>query len=585
MEAEDIWISISGFVTFPFPTSSIVDGAICSGQLEASNIRLRTTCARLLQTDASLSSSTPTSDLVAERDLLQALANVDEAVVRSDSTLNARVQRSNNSSNMFDATLRAMTERRSDRMDEASLDVIKADAQWQKATMEKAKAEAERDALADAMNAQATLVVALVGMVARCSGMMDDASRSLRAALEEQEDPNLRCITQSIVTRLQGMSGMNIEAFKALLGHDPEGCRSLGKDALTTFSGYSAARSSAHSVPPSGAHSALKGKNIRRPSSYGANSPSRRGTKSPRKSLRSSIAPQPYRRPVEKDKEKKSVQWRDEAGQGGLDDRTVVVDTTVTELMLPAVAVSSPEVVSTGSSSGTTHRSGTSLGGSESEWEDEKTEDSFNASFLRGPLRDAGARRPRASRLDPSFLKSKTRIGSTLGSLAECEENISPLRSSASPVMPLGDRSMNSLPELHVAKGKDRHGYTDTARRVPATPRVMGSSIKARRRSNIGPMRSEKSRRRSSMIPEPSPSEDSASSGRRIATMHDQRTPAKRPRRVSLLGKGSLRANAPPTRPPMMQTTSSVGFSILTPDPNASADLSYRGNGLRPTWR
>jgi kinesin family protein 18/19 len=75
-----------------------------------------------------------------------------------------------NASNIFEAMLRAVTERRSDRLDEVSTENVKLDARWRKAAMEKIRAEAERDAMKHAMAEQAKMLVDLLGMVGKVHG-------------------------------------------------------------------------------------------------------------------------------------------------------------------------------------------------------------------------------------------------------------------------------------------------------------------------------------------------------------------------------------------------------------------------------
>ena len=125
-------------------------------------------------------------------------------------------------------------------------------------------------------------------------------------------------------------------------------------------------------------------------SSYGSiASPPRRTYRTPRKSLRSSIT-QSFRRVS--DKEKKNVQWRDEAGQGDLDDGGLRVDPPVICVTAVEGGVSTPSAETRAVSVG-----------SESEWEDEKTDDSLSMSFMSSSSlhdmpskRSGGTKRPRA---------------------------------------------------------------------------------------------------------------------------------------------------------------------------------------------
>ncbi|KIJ70343.1 hypothetical protein HYDPIDRAFT_78727 [Hydnomerulius pinastri MD-312] len=560
--------------------ASIVDGASCAGKISAAEVKLRAIRVRLAQIDAqATSSSSPLSpDLEAERALLQALAGPEEQAVKSDSSLNARLSRSQNSRSMFEATLRAVSERRSDKLEEVSIENVKADAKWRKAEMERVRAEAEKDAVKESFQSQAEMVVTLLGMVGRCTVVLGEASRLLRTAVEDGKD-GMEGTVRAMAASLKTIAEKNDDAFAVLLGQTTAAYAQAGSSAIDSFSNQSILQSytripSRSSLPP-----AVRS---RRSSFNNIASPPRRAYKSPRKSLRSSVG-QPYRRVS--DKEKKVVQWKDEAGQGDLDDAGQK------EVPPPVISITSTD---SAESIGRSH----SVAGSESEWEDERTDDSFNLSFVALPnretasassssLRSSTNKRPRASRLDPGFLKGKGL--SSLGCLEEADENGSPVRRAP----PLSDRSMNHFSRnddessmLHLPKRGD-HNASPSRRQPTSAPRLNASTSKSgRRRSNVGPMRSEKTRRRSSMIPQPSGSSDEmqeSSGPRRVETIG--RSPAKRPKRLSLLGNASrsLRVKGPNALSSMAMLTVPAAA-----DPNVSisaADSSMRLNTSRPTWR
>ncbi|KAF9820955.1 hypothetical protein IEO21_00932 [Rhodonia placenta] len=596
---------------------SIVDGASCAGKIAVAEAKLKVIRARLVQLDTQASSSSALpSDLEAERELLKALAGPEEEVIKAQSALNVRVQRSSNSSAMFDATLRAVGERRSDKLDEFAVDNVKLDARWRKAEMERVKAEARQEVLQEAVTRQAEVVVSLIGMVSRCTVMLGDASRILGTAVAEGRD-GMEATVKALSSSLKHVAEGNDEVFKTLLGHSiaayAVGAAPQGPSSLDNFKGYPTTLGigRAASGPIAPQHGKPRLSLSRRSSSYGASVPSsplRKAHKSPRKSLRSSMASAalPYRRVSDKDKGKrKGVQWRDEAGQGDIDDGGVgAVGPTITVFSSPdTTTIFSAGASTVGSSSASTSTrsmSGLSL---ESEWEDEKTDDSLQFSFAQPSMHDASSssisavrKRPRASRLDPSFLKSKSR-GSTLGSLAEDDEDCAAAQGSPTKRLgPLSDRNMNraSSPEgstsststigaLHIPKGRERHSGSP-AKRVPLTPKAVGLSKSMRRRSNIGPTRSDRPRRRSSMIPQLSPvdrdANDSGNSShilgksmggaRRVPFGNGERSPAKRPKRMSLLSLSSAKSGA--------------SARLKLPDANSSADISFRGMG-KPTWR
>ncbi|TFK43214.1 kinesin-like protein [Crucibulum laeve] len=585
--------------------TSIIDGATCSGKMSVAKAKLSAIQARLAQ----ISNEPSSSSLEAERALLQALAVPEEEAIKPSSTLSVRVQRSSNSNAMFDATMRAVSERKSEKLDDVSVENVKLEASCKRAEMEKVKAESERNAMRSAVEDMSEIMVKLLGLLGRCTVITGEAVTVLGGPMDGEEGS--QTTVKKVAGLLTAVKEKNDETFKKLVGHSTESYvvadPALLTSSLDVFKGYGATFTRRISSGPAVLQQAARGPNSRRSSAYGTHSvstsPPRRSHKSPRKSHRSSIVSAPYRRVSDKEKKGmksgKSVQWRDEAGQGEIDDSG--------SKPLPAVSVIPASPANEPSSSISVPRPITpprssSVAGSESEWEDEneKTDDSFNLSFLSasqsGPTqqssssRTVGGKRARPSRLDPSFLKSRTRA-SALGSLAEGDESASPERRT----YPLSDMSMNQLPSsdsgssdsrsfsgnsLHLPKGHDRvHG--SPSRRGPSTPSksasVSGRPGTSRRRSNIGPMRNEKGRRRSSMIPQPSSPNGEGKGGPRRVLLASPGKRAKRPSLTKSTSGGSVRLKPLPI--------SSSSLSIMpVMDPNASADMSMNKSN-RPTWR
>ncbi|KAJ7117340.1 kinesin-like protein [Mycena crocata] len=586
--------------------ASIVDGASCTGKISAAKVKLIAIHARLAEINGRSSPSRSLSaDLEAERALLQALAGPEEDAIKSDSALTVRLKRSSNSSAMFDATMRAVSERRSEKLDDVSADNVKLDARCSKAEMEKAKAEGERDALKDAVQDMAEVMVNLVGMLGRCTVLVGDAAKVLSGP-GGPDDAN------KVAGLLTTMKEKNDENFMRMVGHSTEAyTNDRGIAALESFNGYSTSYTRRISSGPAALQQAsARTTTTRRSSSYGskssmantsmsstsAGSP-RRTYRTPRKSLRSSM--QPYRRVSDKDKKGvgKNVQWRDEAGQGDLDAVSVIpADLSSSSWSASSSSNDAPAVAHPQRSM--------SLGGSESEWEDEneKTDDSVSLNFLSvslpastrdstatssrsyGSLGAGGARRSRPSRLDPSFLKSKTK-GSALGSLAEDDESSSSPEKPHYNHRPLSD-VINQLDNSNGEGRRSGSGNSSKSReRLPPGGRLangsnagLGRSGSGRRRSIVGPMRNEKGRRRSSMIPQLSPANAEAPKMRRVLLA----SPSKRVKRVSL-------TKVPATKAPKLSTGSTLlaNLSALAPpglDPNVSADLSMN-KGAKPTWR
>ncbi|KAF9475943.1 kinesin-like protein [Pholiota conissans] len=587
--------------------SSIVDGAICSGKLTIAKVKLDAIRARLAQIDSTDSSSASQAEIA----LLKALAGPEEEVVQHGSALNIRLQRSSNSNAMFDATMRAVSERKSERLDEVSHEIVKLETSLRKATIEKLKAENEGEAMREAVTDMADVMVRLVGMLGRCTVLVGEAAHALRNPPDTEDG---RAVTAlNIAKMLENMRVKNDDTFKQLLGHSTESYivkEHIELSVFDTFQNYGTTFMKRVSSGPAVLQQGMtRLSGSRRLSVYDntsiSASPPRRSHKSPRKSLRSSLASQPYRRAPEREKKAvktvKNVQWRDEAGQGSIDDGGRASAPAVVVQVIPA----SPASDIIPSSSKPSLRAPSPLSrpasalGSESDWEDdnERTDDSMSVSFqsasASGPSNLSNSstpfrtsRRPRASRLDPTFLKSKSK-SSSLASLREDDETESrgqPLSDMNMNRMGSNDDSSGSDNNLHIPKVHDRTPGSP-GRRAPSTGKASLSASTSktigRRRSNIGPVRNEKTRRRSSVIPPVPPLPDDLPKGGSVRRVLISTSPGKRPKRLSLtraVNTGSLKVKS-------AGSSASVANLSAIFDANTSGDLSAAGKSYRPTWR
>ena len=550
--------------------SVITDGSRCQGRIVAAKSKCDAIRARLSQIDAgSLSPTGLSADLAAERSLLLALLQSEEQALKPDSILATRVQRSNNSTSMFEAMLRAVVERRSDRLDEQSMENLKLDVRWRRSEMERAKAEGFREAAQGVIAEQAKTIVGLLGIIGKYKVVSSEAGKLLETSLEEKRE-SLEDTVGVVASSMKTISTSTDEALRTLVGN------SVSLDLPpTSYKDYSSRRASTiPSIPTIKAHLASPSKKSHR------NSPKKGRTSIPKRRLSDQEKALQKEREKEK-REKKGVQWRDEAGKGHLAESESMIISVSPSVESASDLLEVPSIPP---------RS-TSRTGSESEWEDEKSDDSFNFSFLSMPGRDSlslAGKRPRSSRMDPGFLKSK---GSTLASLTEDDrENESP-RSARTirRVSPLSDRCMNvntpsestsaggikPMGALHVPKVWDAH-LDSPAKRIPPTPRSFGTKS-GRRRSNIGPMRSERVRRRSSLIHQlPQDANTSINIGpKRVLTESSARRSPGKPKRLSLLS-ARLGATGKLRRP------STLGMLSFSGDASM-ADLSARGN--KPTWK
>jgi kinesin family protein 18/19 len=552
--------------------SVIIDGSRCQGRIAAAKTKCDTIRSRLGQIDAeSLPPAGLSTDRAAERSLLLALLQSEERVLRPDSPLASRVHRSNNSTSMFEAVLRAVVERRSDRLDEQSIENLKLDARWRKSEMERAKAEGFCEVAQGIIAEQTKTIVGLLGIIGKHEVVFSETSRLLETSLVEKKD-DVADTVGVVTSSMKAVSTNSDEALKTLIGNATSLDTPLGsyKDPSSSANRRT---STILPIPVIKTHLASPSKKPHR------NSPKKGRTSIPKRRLSDQEKALQREREREK-KEKKGVQWKDEAGKGCLAESESMIISVSPSVESASELLDAPSLPP---------RS-VSRAGSESEWEDEKTDDSFNFSFSSMSGRDSLSfgKRPRPSRMDSGFLRSKG--SATLASLAEDDrENETPKTvRTARRVSPLSDRCMNvnAPPEnisvsgikpmsiLHVPKVRDGHPDSPT-RRIPPTPRSFGTKP-ARRRSNIGPMRSERARRRSSLIPQlPQDANTSTSAGPKRVLMESstRRSPGK-PKRLSLLS-ARLGATGKTRRP------STLGMLSFSGDVSL-ADLSARN---KPTWK
>ncbi|KIJ56657.1 hypothetical protein M422DRAFT_22805 [Sphaerobolus stellatus SS14] len=513
---------------------SIMEGATCQASLNIAQSKVQAIRRRMAEIDAISVNGILSSDLQAERALLLSLLEPEEQILHADSAFRARLRKASNTSSMFDATLKAMCQRRHDKLDDVALDNVALDAKAKRAVVEQVKAEAEANAYKAVVERQTELLTNLTGILARCTVMLKDSSQRLLTAAASPE--TLETVTQSLPSYLQRLAEANDASFATLFGSSTSSyVPNAFASSLSSFAGYA-------KPAPISAYAGPSITTLRRSPRHLSNETvsSPRKSKSPRKSsaVRSAV-------PL---KEKKSLRWKDEAGQGDLHEGPI----------FNASSVGIDSSVSQQTSS---------VAGSESDWEDEKPEDSSNISVSMTSTTGT-AKRPRSSRLDPGYLKASK--SSLLASLPEIDSPaMSILGRHSGPLSDRGNQmdmdSSDSFSLLAIPKGKNSS----------ATPRMPSSMARSnRRRSQIGPIRSEKtSRRRSSLIPQPSPPHGSKTSvvgGARRVPIESVRSPAKRAKRNSLLS--------------VSRAGRSSRTSVSSPS-DQNATLFFPTNGSKPTWK
>lgn len=462
----------------------MADGAACAGTVQVANILLQHLRTRLDLINSNSVDGQMSPHLAAERDLLSSLIDTEENTLQSDSAAQKRIRRSDNTSNMFTAMLRAVCERRQDKLDEVSVENLTITAQLKKAEMELIQARAETEALKTVFDRYVGQFVNLASILASTTALLKESSQALSSG-----SPDIA----SVGSALKRLADANDSSLTSLIGNStflytPP---TTDNSSLSSFINHLSPllRVPVHLTSPSRTSGS---QNLRR-------------LKSPRKSVaRPSIAP--IHRPTAQ-KEKKSLRWRDEAGQGSLDDAS-------------SCSLDDGSI-----------RPQSSVGGSDSDWEDEKADESVDKSIsLTSTYPEP--KRTRSSRLDLGYLKPSRDV-SVLGRLAEDEDSPPPTQK-PTPFTDCINRPSDYSQSFTLVLPK---GKSAVAPRMPSTLKS------GKRKSQIGPVRSEKtSRRRSSLLLQPSPPIEKSLGGARRVPVESARSPAKRTKRASLLGRATASA-------------------------------------------
>ncbi|KZT41104.1 kinesin-domain-containing protein [Sistotremastrum suecicum HHB10207 ss-3] len=523
--------------------ATIVEGASCTGSLSLAQMVSRIVREKLVQLESQASTGQLPSDLEAERSVFRDIVAEQEAILLPNSEMQKQVLRANNANSMFDAMLRAISERKSDRLDDISTENLKFCAESRRATMEQAKAVAEKNVYLKACSQQIDLNTKLAGMLARCTTMIRDGAATLTSAASNSDSSVLQETVVAISASLNNLASQNAVAFSSIYGRDVISDH-VGPSSLLSFTGHS-------TTSISFKHPVLSAQPTRTKSSRQSVSSPRRTSGSPRKVARHMPKKTGPRYSITQkmtDKDKKTVQWTDEDGSGNplFESRTFAPENTFR----------SQSSMSTGA-------------GSESEWEDEKTDDSVLLSFSM-PSKDGvesrGTKRGKNSRLTAGSLKAPT-----LSSLSESDEIVRG--------EPFTDRA-NVMPEA---------GPT---RMLPQRTRKASDASfleSSRSQSCVGPVRTDKKNKRRSSLATPSISGENSkpsSSGagpRRLPAAGT--TPGKKSKRLSLTSRPRLSSLARPATAvkPILSFVSPVA-----PDVNGdgslrvSKDPKYK---TLPSWR
>jgi len=476
---------------------TICTGASAAGSIAGSQAKLEYLRARLKELD-----QVPhrTSELETERGLLTTLAADEERRLQEETAVLAKAA---STEAMCTNNIRFAQKKKSDEWDECATEMLRLEGAAALAEVRAIRAEAERDALRRVAGAQAEVITRLVGVLARTNAMVLDGANSLQA-----EAVDVQGITKSLQTLVE----LNDKTFVQIIGESSKSHIAGGSSSLSSITTQPSfvpqaapqriqpkQRPSSVSVRPrlSGGRSSSG-----RRSSFGGHgglgSPRRNG-KTPRKpasALRQTLSFGP-RKPADK----KSLRWKDEAGEGSLDDAGIAK-------ALAAAAAGTGSGANTSTSTSGEGSSSRLLTPSESDdWEDEVAVDSY----LNGSISDWSQNsngKLKASRIFGT-LSAKP---SALGSLSENEESTGRASPSKPPTL-----SRTPLAEQNGPRHapSPTNSTASTAKGSNSSTSILRLSSSKRRNSGTGVRKEKSSRRRSSLIPQLSPPEGAKGSHRR----------------------------------------------------------------------
>jgi kinesin family protein 18/19 len=439
-----------------------------------------------------------TSDLEAEKGLLDAVVAAEEQVVKKEADT---VSRASNTFALFHTNVGLAVKRKGDDWDESAPVLLKMEGDVALAEMRAAQAEHERDGLKQALTGQAKLIASLIGMLARSNALVGDGAEMLR---------NLSTSTmtaEDIATRLQTIVEINNKAFTDVIDVATKSVSSTRKTAFATLKFPPPKKTSLSETTtvlrprPSGGN--------RRTSLNGMGSPGRRGhgMRSPRRAsaMRPGLSNTVHRKVVEK----KSVRWA----------VPINPDESYTAPQAPSDDLAPGPVASQ------------SL---ENEWEDDKTDDSLAIGSTSSASLSLDAAALSWSTTSASSSRPSPHTAFTLGTSGRRVRDTESMKSKS----PLGsleeEKDTDSTPRRIVLG--DYNQLASTSKSLNNGNRLTTSANKARRRSNVGPVRNDhRARRRSSLIPQLSPTHRDSGSTAAPQSAPTTKSPRK-PKRSSLLG-------------------------------------------------
>ncbi|KAG8811054.1 kinesin-like protein Klp5 [Serendipita sp. 399] len=457
-----------------------------AGNTAASHVKLATIRNRL--NELGTSEDVP-AELESERRLLGAIAAAEEATINKEADA---IARGTNTAALFTTNVGLAQKRRGDDWDELAPTLIKLEGDAVLAEIRAAQAEQERDGMKAALEGQAKVIATLVGMLARTNTLINDGAQILRSSTEGSISP------EDVASRLQTLVEINEKAFNDIIGTSITSVAATGsKSSFSTLA-----------PPPSKKRSSLNNAHAprsrssigNRRTSLGLGSPPRRvhgsnhgyghAIKSPRRMSAMRASANTTRKPVT---EKKSVRWA----------VPIKPDESYVEPVTESASPSNPAETSAAAMA-------------ESEWEDDQERTDESSTIEVASLSNS---------LDAAALSWSSSSGSSVGTVTS-GGSVGKKAKMETPRSTLGSLKEENEP----TPGRKVLGDLNYA----SASRVLAStSTKSQKQSTVGPMRSDRPRRRSSLIPKLSPNHKSTP--KPVDTPSKRKSP-KKPKRSSLLG-------------------------------------------------
>ncbi|KAJ9118427.1 hypothetical protein QFC24_006258 [Naganishia onofrii] len=140
----------------------IADGALCRALVDGAELRISALRSRLEELQ---NETEPES--IAERTTLESLISREQTLYASNPTNQARIQDASTKSDLFSAVLRAASERRFDKLEPSDIEGLRAEAELQKVKSEMQSLEAREKAYRGAIAHQARALTRLIGGMVR----------------------------------------------------------------------------------------------------------------------------------------------------------------------------------------------------------------------------------------------------------------------------------------------------------------------------------------------------------------------------------------------------------------------------------